>query len=101
MTHIHKQTFKRTQNINILINTAAPGNPPLYTKFTRIIKEYIVQSNNFGSPGLRGAILNRPISLTPNSTSLFWISSGIVATPFNSYIAASDNNPVSIFNEIS
>jgi hypothetical protein len=95
-----ENNFYNDLYINILVNTAAPGDPPVYTTFTRIIKEYVVQFNQFGSAGLRGAILNRPITLAPNSTSLFWISSGIVATPFNTFIAATSNTPVSIFNEI-
>lgn len=58
---------------------------------TRIIKKYIADKNNFGAPVLFGAFLNRDLNNAPNSTTIFYISSGIIDPPFSNFIAKTNS----------
>jgi hypothetical protein len=56
---------------------------------TRIIKQYSVEKNEFGAIILAGAFLNRNLTVAPNATTTFSISSGILFPPFKNFIAKS------------
>jgi hypothetical protein len=58
---------------------------------TRIIKRYIAEKNNFGAPVLFGAFLNRDLNNVPNSSTIFYISSGIIDPPFSNFIAKTNS----------
>lgn len=58
---------------------------------TRIIKRYITEKNNFGAPVLFGAFLNRDLNNVPNSSTIFYISSGIIDPPFSNFIAKTNS----------
>ena len=61
---------------------------------TRIIKQYIVEKNEFGSVILAGSFLNRNLTVVPTATTTFSISSGILFPPFKNFIAKSSNTNI-------